>query len=580
MSIPGILRVLILIITSPLTAQEEENVFHVETYIVDAITKAPIPFASLYKTRDNKGTVSKLNGKAVLENVNHLDSLVCFSMGYEKLTFIFDKNHTVDTLYLLKEAKLLDEVTVLADNSFLYKLVNSSAKTQTYSARTAKTYFELESYYNDQQLEFFQGYYNGVYRGYDVSALNMKMGRFTLAPIRKRFFASTETSKVMYMQKTFQHNDYFPTGPLELSKKKLRKEYDLHLVSKYKNDNQQTIYVLAFTPRRNPTERFGGTMWIDSLTAQVLKIQLKIKNTQTHPFSPIWSIHRLNAVDLEVNKTFIPVNGEIYVQSIDLRYNLNYRSERDSNFNVSTRALLYAYNYKTEFVLPFFELSEMSNESFRTVQMLPYNAAFWRCNDEFQIQVNNELKNAFMADKGNVSSEELFTSDTLLSGQFLENPYIRWSTNRIRFREESEDSTRFNLSQGTIPAQRYHLEVQLFMDVNTLCDTLQIITQTIFDPYKSYFKFPTTKESQVFINIYFDLMETERRKLVEELKKCSGDMNQIQATYEQAKKNAAATSKRYFKEVQRGTIPDELRKWNALVDQKLKINNMYLFGLQ
>ena len=116
---------------------------------------------------------------------------------------IASKNSKLDTVYLKPEVLLINEAIVLADNTILYQLVSNVRKTQTRIPETAKSYFELESYNNEKQLELFQGYYNGKFNGYNVSQLEMKSGRFALAPLSKRIFASTESSKAICMHSIF-----------------------------------------------------------------------------------------------------------------------------------------------------------------------------------------------------------------------------------------------------------------------------------------------------------------------------------------------------------------------------------------
>jgi hypothetical protein len=212
--------------------------------------------------------------------------------------------------------------------------------------------------------------------------------------------------------------------------------------------------------------------------------------------------------------------------------------------------------------------------------MLPPNTRFWECINEFKMESNTVDRNEFINDIATINTSNLFSNDTIFNRNFFENPYITWSGNRLFFREESIDTIRYSLEQGTIPSQRYHLEVQLFMDINEVCDSVQIITKTIFDPYLSFYKFNTTKESQAFINIYFDLMEIERRKLAAELIKCKNDIPSAKLKYNEAVKNAKIMSENYFKEIERGTNKSNLKKWNKIVYEELNIDNIALFQIE
>lgn len=561
-------------------AQVAEKTYTLEAILIDSMNKKPLPFASIYKKRDRKGTISDYKGKFILENIRGNDTIVCSFIGYERTVFVLNGLKDFDTIYMHREAQLIDEVYVLADDSYLYKLISNSRNTKSNSTRSAKTYFELETFHNQTQLELFQGYYNGTFKGYDVLNLEMKNARFALAPISKRIFASTETSKAMYMQKLMLSNDYFPASPFEMKPKELHKSYQLSLTSRYKDEAQKTVYVIHFEPKENERKNFQGSVWIDSSSSNILKVKLTISNAKTFPFQSIWSTHSLERVNMEITKNFVEQAGSMFIKSVDFDYDLIYKSTSDSNIRISTRAVLYAYNYKEKFLLPYFDFPETSNSDYRRIQMLPFNNTFWECTDEFKMENKSEQRNTFLKDSATISTYELFSSDSIFKRNLFENPYISWSGKRVLFREASIDSTRYNLALGTIPAQRYHLEVQIFLDINELCDSVQLITKTIFDPYSSYYKFPTTKESQAFINIYFDLMEIERRKIEEELLEYKNDVAKIQLKFIELKSRTENLSERYFREVQRGTNRENLVKWNNVVLNELNIDNMAFFDIK
>jgi hypothetical protein len=554
--------------------------FSIQSVIIDSLNKQAIPFASIYKTRDHKGTLSDYHGVFILENILPGDTIFCKNIGYEQTYIIANPFLKYDTIYMNRTTQLLDEVIIIANDAVLYQLISTSTKINSTKKNTAKTYFELESFHDQTQLELFQGYYNGSFQGYDVSSLEMKNARFGLAPISNRIFASTETSKALYMHELLKSNAYFPISPFELNSKQLRKEYNLSLASRYKDEDQKTIYAINFRPRKDLGQSFEGTVWIDSISATILKVTLKIANAKTHPFQAIWSTDTLENVSIELTKKFTQKNDEICVNSIDFNYTLRYKSSVDSTFDISTRAVLYAYNYIQVFDLPFFHFSETSNSDYRRIQMLPPNTRFWECINEFKMESNTVDRNEFINDIATINTSNLFSNDTIFNRNFFENPYITWSGNRLFFREESIDTIRYSLEQGTIPSQRYHLEVQLFMDINEVCDSVQIITKTIFDPYLSFYKFNTTKESQAFINIYFDLMEIERRKLAAELIKCKNDIPSAKLKYNEAVKNAKIMSENYFKEIERGTNKSNLKKWNKIVYEELNIDNIALFQIE
>lgn len=559
--------------------QNQVNTFSIKAVVIDSLGFKALPFVSVYKTRDKIGTLSDFKGAFILDDILPKDSLVFSYIGYEKLVVVADPEAVYDTIFLNPETQLFDEVIVLANTSILYEMVSNAPKTHANAKEIAKSYFELESYHNEKQLELFQGYYNGTFQGYNVADLEMKNARFALAPLSKRLFASTESSRALYMHDMMQANEYFPKSPFEFNKQKLSKHYTLSLNSKYINEDKRTVYIIRFEPKKEKNAYFSGKVWIDSLSNCILKTQLNVANAEIHPFSPIWSTHTLDTVNIEITKSYALVNNTIRLNTVNFNYDLIYKTLEDSSLNISTQAVLHAYNYNEEFVLPFFKFPTTSNADYRRIQMLPYNSQFWKCTEEFKIE-NNAAKNDFINDPATIGSYDLFTTDTIFEKNFFENPYVSWNGNRILIKGLSADSANYYTEKKIMNSERYNLKVQLFVDVNQLCDSVQLITKTIFDPYESFYHFETTPECQVFLNIYFDLMEIERRQLQVELELVKNDRESMRQVYNRAVDRANVRSAAYFKEVQRGTNKEALKKWNAIVLDALNIDNIGFFGLE
>lgn len=579
-----LILVIFICIVGSLYGQEREQTFSIKGIVIDSLSEKPLPFVSISKKRDRKGTISDFEGLFTLDNVRVGDDVTFSYIGYEKRVLRIDKEYFNDTIYICRKTQQLDEVIVLADNSILFELIAKSQKTASKKNHLAKTYYELETFSEDQQLELFQGYYNGTYKAYNTTDLQMKNARFALAPISKRIFASTESSKAMYMHQLMQSNDYFPISPFELNRRRLKKKYNLMLNSKYLDENNNTIYVVRFEPKSEPKAYFSGNVWIDSATYQIHKVKLQTTDSKVYPFTSLWPNHSLEKVDMELTKSFLNHQGDMVISSTDFTYNLKYVSEKDTAINISSRAVLYAYNYNESFLLPFFNFAELSNSDYRRIQMLPYNNAFWQCEDEFKLE-NGSDKITFINEQATIKAYELkanqlFLSDTIFKKNFFENPYITWNGNRIIIKGISADSCKYYDDRRTLYSDRYKLTAQLFVDINNLCDSVQVISKTIFDPYDSYFLFETTKESQAFLNIYFDLMEIERRKLAGKLEECKNNRNDIELIYKNAVEKSNQISQLYLKEVQRGTNKEALEKWNRLICEELEIDNLNLFGIE
>ena len=81
------------------------------------------------------------------------------------------------------------------------------------------------------------------------------------------------------------------------------------------------------------------------------------------------------------------------------------------------------------------------------------------------------------------------------------------------------------------------------------------------------------------INAMTMLLDGARFAPHAEILKSDRSRDQIDAIYDSYMERSDQISKRYFREVDRGTNARELKKWNAIVLEALEIDNLSLFGL-
>ncbi|MFZ6052492.1 carboxypeptidase-like regulatory domain-containing protein [Halocola ammonii] len=554
-------------------AQQGETL---RSVVVDSETSEPLTYATVVNLRNGKGTVTDETGVFRLNDVRK-DDIIYFSfVGYEnrkvEASQIFESNFVA----LTQRAELVGEVIISADDSYLYDLIREAKKTGTNERKIAKTYFSLQSNTRDKQVELLECYYNGEFAGYDVDKLNLKNGRIALASFEKKYFISTEPSKVLCMYSAINGSDYFPFNPLELRHRELKKSYDLNLFSKYKDEKGDVVYVISFEPLEDERSHFSGKVWIDSLRKDIIKLELSADNVANYPFVPIWPSDSLLKVGMELSKTYQRIDGEMYLKSLDFNYDLRYKHRDGSIDDISTRAVLYAYDYERRFELPFFHFSNPDISDYRKINAIPYNAYFWENFDEFKLNDLQDKNNQFANDPSTVSNREMFVRSAFGEKGFLQQPYVHWSGKRIVFREQEYDKAELYELAKKPPAERYHLWAQIFLDVNQIDDSLHFLTSTIMDPYASYYHFPMDDTARAFINLYFDQIEIERRILNEQLKKCSSEGEMAKVYFDRLEMINRMTST-FLKDVERGLNKQGMRKWNERTVEHLGIDNLALF---
>lgn len=544
--------------------------------ILDSSTSEPIPYSSIYIKERGRGTISDINGHFSFSKISHQDTITISFIGYAERKMVISSSIENGIFYLSPKPELLHEVTVYSSNEYLYQLVSKVVKTQNHELDTAKTYYSLQSTINNKLVELVECYYNGYYKGYDVNKLDLKNGRLALKDFNRRYYISTETSRVMYLHKLFDNSDFLPKNPLVYNKRKLKRLYDLKLVSKYSEHDSSIIYVIDYSPLKKEKKGFSGTLWIDSATSNLQKITLEIKGAATHPFIPHGYTDSLIQVDLKIARTYEPLLAKPRVKSIDFDYQLTYKTKDGQRVISNTQAVLYAYNYHEKFKLPYFHFTDASYEDYRKISASPYNDFFWEHRDEFAMERGKEEKEYFLNHQSQYTSRDLFSSKSFMGKSFFEHPYVFWSTDRVAFAEENYDPIRFS---KVPPAYRYNLKAQIYLDINQSSDSVNFITKTIFDPFESYYYFKPTTEGQAFINMYFDLVEIYRRRLDESLKESENLLSESDSIYKDNQEQLEIVSAQFLKDVDHGTNRAEMQKWSGFINSALKIDNLQIFKI-
>lgn len=558
-----------------------QNHIGIEGKILDNETKEPIPFANIYNKSSKKGTISNADGyfRILINEVT--DTITISFIGYKEQIIKIKADKKNYLIYLEVNILLLNEVTVTPkDNSYLFELVQASKKSISSIERKSKAYYELKSFVDDSQMELVEGYYNIDVKGYTLMNLHLKAGRIALGANRNRFFASLESSRALLMLNLFDRNDYFPINPMELSKSKLRKNYYLDLESKYLDGTNDSIYIIDYKPKDTSGLFFNGKIWINKTRNHLIKITLNCDNTLKHPFLPLFPYNKISNVSFSITQSFNISNSQVVFNHTDFIYKTDYVSRigktEEQKYTVLTKAVLYAYDYENSFSLPFFNFKDVNIGDYQKINAMPYNDFFWTYNDEYRLNDSINTNELFFIDSSSLTNKTLFKSNTILKHGLFEHPYISWSRNRIKFREILSDTSVTNATTG-FRSDQYKLAVKIYLDINFYRDSTHIITSTIIDPYESFYHLPMNNQTHCFINIYFDLCEIARRELEEKLKAQTNNVYRLKEIYTDFLTQFETKRNEYLKAVDRGTIEKEMIKYNNIVYEILRIDNIELF---
>jgi hypothetical protein len=555
---------------------------HISGVVIDGKSSEPLAYASVYNQSTGKGTLTNLEGAFTVDISAISDTIRISYIGYKtylRLDLQDMQQHYV--IRLDESSQLLSEVVIRPkDNSYLYDLITRCKKNATFPKTEAKAYYELKSFRDEHQVELVEAFYNAQLQGYELNELDMKAGRLALQPYNDRLFGSMESSRAITELTFFKSNPYFPSTPIELSSKELRKKYYLHLDKKYLNENKDSIYVLSFESKSNPQRMFTGNVWINKTKESFVKITLQCDTTSLHPFVPLFPTDSIESVSFDITKTFEERNGQVFFNHIDFIYSVNYKSRigelHEQRYSVTTKAVLHLYDFDKLFFIPFVdETHDLSD--YRKMNAMPYNEFFWSRNDEFRLNGSRDANEDFFTDTISETNRNIFNQSSLLGKKLFQAPYVQWSKDkRILLNEIPQNTKQLNVSATTLQ-ERYELDVEIFLDVNRYDDSTNVTMAAIFDPYDTFYNLPIDNQTLCFINMYFDLCEIERRKLQSILSNETLSDDEIRQVYQTFMKDLKQKQYSYIKLMNRGTNEKEMKRLNADVMKQLGIDNIVLF---
>ncbi len=536
-----------------------------------------LPYARIYSTQNRTGTLTDENGYFKLRLSKLPDTLRVTLTGYETLFFPVSDTGRIYEIRLERSYQVTQMVTVSASAyDYLYTYLHRCAAKAPKGRYRSRDYYELKSFIDGKQIELVECYYNGLVKGYDLDDLTVKTGRIGVRPLKNILFRSTESSIAIVRMKLTNENKFFPVSPLELNSRQMRRDFILRPGGNYRNEAGDSICVIRFTPRDTSGAFFSGTVWIDPDHSEIHKIELRCEHAAQHPFLafPGDSIRDL---DLNVTKTFEKKDGTMRFQHVDFNYTIDYLQEDGMGYEVSTKALLYAYDYDEPFDDPHFDFGPVEHADYRKINALPYNGYFWEQNTELSLHDEHHENEAFLDDPHTLTNRDTVRQhDDHIQYFLLKHAYLQWSPQRMLYREAVPPDvkvSRFNMSG----ARNYNLLVHIFADRTVIGDSVQIVTAVVFDPYGSYFHLPSDREGLCFINMYFDLAEILRREFERRIAESDRSAEALDKLCYEYNQKLYFLEERFCRETAHGVLELKMKKWNQFIRKHLAIDNLEIF---
>lgn len=556
--------------------------------ILDDQSEEPLMYAHVFAKSSKEGTISNEQGEFILK-VNLMDTLRISYIGY-KTQYIPVKNvHIQSEIYLKSEGNELPEIMVIANDEFLYSLIDDSRKKLKNQKATfsSKTYMNVISNYENQPVEFVECYYNADVSSSKVKDLNIKNGRSLIKTYANDgFYLSMNTSKAISMLSITKEHDRMPVHPFHLSKRKNKKRF--YLQKFYQSEN---IIGISFTPKKEKEKCFSGKLWINEKTKTIQKIELISERIEKSIIVGL-GFDKVQDIQFNLNYSFTDHEDQQVLNFIDMSYDLNLETNHASIdsvesmqdpkvYNFKTKGILYFYNYNHTFDLPKYDFEHI-NSDYRFLSFLPYNTHFWNQHHGMQL-TDEQLKTKAYLEENGVH----FKDNTLVYDQseraFFQSTPILWSENERTFlRPTIEKKKRVSISRLyteniKILSDQLNIDVQLFLDINPYPDTTQYTIANVLNPFRSYNYLDNDPMLHCYINIYFDIGEIYKRKLYQEIEASDKRVPTIEFIFDKLSKELRSEHKQLEDEAFAGMNKKKLIKWNEKVKQELSIDNIELF---
>lgn len=553
---------------------------HIRGQLVDAQSRKGLAYASIQSLATGRATLSDEQGFFVLPWGAADHRVEIRLLGYRPLVAELNARDSMLVIALEPQVWQLAEVTVRADSDdWLYPLM-AACQTGSESLLNTRAYYELRSELGGRQVELVEGFYNAQLRGAELQKLRLKAGRLALQAVDRRLFANTETALALGEMPLFGSPKYLPGSPFGLPESRLRKYYQLYQQEGYRLETGDSVVVVRFVPRRAKDEWFEGEVGLILSQKAPHFVRLRCARAAVHPFVALSPGERLSNVSLELSRSLVPDGEGMRLEKLEMRYGVTYSNQRGQVYPVSSKALLYCYAPNDPFFIPPVDFGEDQQLSdYLHINAQPYQAAFWEYSGETRVEDVRGRNAAFFKDPRSITNVNLFTNQPLLGKGLLERPFTHWDGRRLIFNGKTERPAPADPRKREVRVDDFQLEVVLYLDLFSLGDSLHWQTATIFDPYRSYFYLPIGPKEQCFVNLYFDLMELERRKLEAALAASDRQQNSLLALYAQAKADASKMAEAYFRDAMLGNNRKGMESWNERVKAGLNINNFQIFGL-
>ena len=229
------------------------------------------------------------------------------------------------------------------------------------------------------------------------------------------------------------------------------------------------------------------------------------------------------------------------------------------------------------FKLPLFDFK--LEIDYRNILLAPYDYAFWNKHKEFRLYAREKEITDFIRANELDYEAGMFFKEKAFNKNWLEYPYLRWDEKRFSMTAAPDSIVRRSLHDK--PEEiNYAFDMGLYLDYNQFEDSIYYQVQSVIDPIFSFYHYSISERDKAFFNMYFDILEIEKRNLEKNLEKEKElSPQRIEQLYEESLNRFEAERRTYIRQVQRGRSSIPMKLWSDYIKGKLKVDNLEIFPI-
>ncbi|XOV66196.1 MAG: hypothetical protein ACFHU9_11215 [Fluviicola sp.] len=536
----------------------------------------PLAFGKVKVLNENRGAIANEDGRFSLNDVSPGDSLKIshYSVSSRVVSVAYFLEN--DTLFLDERFQEIDAVEVQGTQGALLELFDIARdKISKSQPIDSKGYFSLESSADGTPVELIEAYYQGKTRGGRIEELELKNGRVGMSAMDNQYFVSLSTTQILQsynLHKATRSN--FPESPMMLSLRKIKRLFHYRVTA-----IQDGILTIVFTPKKavNRAALFPTTVYLHKPTREILRIEFKKPNLTTHPFTEINPQDTIKRLDYLAAYTF--ENTTHRLERIELNYQMKYKGSNGIR-NISSNAVLLFHDTASDFTLPVYSASTNLYSDYDKIVSQPYNAFFWNTNEAISPSDKKLLYKKYFERHGVLLN---FNELSAINPKVFANKLVPWSENRIQLYDMNDVNSykvaaaeRNEYHNRSVLSELYELQAFIYLDRNEANDSTHFKVETLINLDESFYYLKRTPYTVCFVNLYFDLVEIQRRKLAALVNEQQSDPESWIRLYQKNQTELDGILKNYLKTVERGTNLEVLNQYIDLVKEELGIDNAFL----